>query len=128
MADTAGHSSGAVSRWQELETRFASFEFFAALRYAECAHAWMPRLGKSVRAADEPVRLGQVPSLAFAPTMLLEARRLEDGRLWLGGAFLGLFGPNGPLPLHLTEYAHDRRHNFRDRTFASFAEIGRAHV
>jgi type VI secretion system protein ImpH len=34
-----------------------------------------------------------------------------------------VFGPNGPLPLHLTEYAHDRRHNFRDPTLARFADI-----
>jgi type VI secretion system protein ImpH len=123
MAGSTGNTSGALSRWQELEAQFASFEFFAALRYAECAYPTLPRLGKSVRAADEPARLGHVPSLAFAPTMFLEAQRREDGKLWLGGAFLGLFGPNGPLPLHLTEYAHDRRNNFRDPTFARFADV-----
>jgi type VI secretion system protein ImpH len=123
MAGPTGNTSGAVSHWQELETQFASFEFFAALRYAECAHPALPRLGKSVRAAEEPARLGQVPSLVFAPTMFLEAQRREDGKLWLGGAFLGLFGPNGPLPLHLTEYAHDRRTNFRDPTLARFADV-----
>lgn len=123
MAGSAGPTSGALSRWQELEVHFASFEFYAALRYAECAYPSMPRLGESLRAADEPARLGQVPSLVFAPTMFLEAERRADGRLWLGGAFLGLFGPNGPLPLHLTEYAHDRRVNFRDPTFARFADV-----
>jgi type VI secretion system protein ImpH len=123
VADPSGHTSGAVARWQELETQFASYEFFAALRYAECAHDSLPRLGKSVRAADEPVRLGHVPSLAFAPSMLVEAARRPDGRLWLGGVFLGLFGPNGPLPLHLTEFAHDRRHNFRDSTLTQFLDV-----
>jgi type VI secretion system protein ImpH len=123
MADAVGQSIDAVKLMQELETQFASFEFFAAMRRIECAYPGMPRLGKSARAANEPVRLGQVPSLTFAPTMFAEAARRADGRLWLGGLFFGLFGPNGPLPLHLTEYAHDRRHNFRDHTLSRFADI-----
>lgn len=123
MADSAGQSLDAVKLMQDLEARFASFEFYAALRRIECAHPDAPRLGKSARAAEEPVRLGQVPSLVFEPSMFLEAERRSDGRLWLGGVFFGLFGPHGPLPLHLTEYAHDRRHNFRDPTLARFADI-----
>ena len=123
MADAPRQSTDAVRVTQDLETRFASYEFFAAMRRVECALPQLPRLGLAARAADEAVRLGQVPSLTFAPTMFVEAQRREDGKLWLGGVFFGVFGPNGPLPLHLTEYAHDRRHNFRDRTLASFADI-----
>jgi type VI secretion system protein ImpH len=123
MADAAGQSIDAVGVLKDLETRYASYEFFAALRLIECAAPDAPRLGRSARSADDSVRLGQVPSVAFAPTMFTEARRLAGGQLWLGGAFFGLFGPNGPLPLHLTEYAHDRRHNFRDQTLARFADI-----
>ena len=37
--------------------------------------------------------------------------------------FFGLFGPDGALPLHLTEYARDRRRNHRDPTFQRFADI-----
>jgi type VI secretion system protein ImpH len=37
--------------------------------------------------------------------------------------FFGLFGPNGPLPLHLTEYARARMRNEGDPTFARFADI-----
>jgi type VI secretion system protein ImpH len=112
-----------VTLMQELEAHYASFEFYAALRRIECAYPALPRLGKSARAVDDPVRLGQVPSLEFAPSMFVEAQRRADGRLWLGGVFFGLFGPNGPLPLHLTEYAHDRGHNFRDFTLARFADV-----
>jgi type VI secretion system protein ImpH len=123
MADTAGQSQHPVGIERALETHFASYEFFAALRLLEGAHPEQPRLGCGARAADDFVRLGQVPSLMFAPSMFLEAERRSDGRLWLGGAFLGLFGPNGPLPLHLTEFAHDRRHNAHDRTFSDFADV-----
>jgi type VI secretion system protein ImpH len=123
MADAPRQSTDAVRATQDLETRFASYEFFAAMRRIECAFPELPRLGLAARAANEAVRLGQVPSLTFAPTMFVEAQRREDGKLWLGGVFFGVFGPNGPLPLHLTEYAHDRRHNFRDQTLARFADI-----
>jgi type VI secretion system protein ImpH len=37
--------------------------------------------------------------------------------------FFGLFGPDGPLPLHLTDYARDRRRNARDPTLQRFADI-----
>jgi type VI secretion system protein ImpH len=35
----------------------------------------------------------------------------------------GLFGPNGPLPLHLTEHARERLRNAGDPTFARFADV-----
>src|SRR3546814_18457955 len=34
-----------------------------------------------------------------------------------------LLGPNGPLPLHLTEYARDRLRNARDPTFIRFLDV-----
>jgi type VI secretion system protein ImpH len=37
--------------------------------------------------------------------------------------FLGLLGPNGPLPLHLTEYARDRLLHHSDATFARFLDL-----
>ena len=36
---------------------------------------------------------------------------------------LGLFGPNGPLPLHITEYVRDRIRNQNDPTLVAFADI-----
>ena len=42
---------------------------------------------------------------------------------YLAGFFFGLFGPNGPLPLHLSEYAKDRERLYHDSTFRAFADI-----
>jgi type VI secretion system protein ImpH len=73
---------------------------------------------------DSPVRLGQEPSLDFPPATLASFRAGkgdEPHRLLV--RFLGLFGPNGPLPLHLTEYARDRLRNADDRTIAGFADV-----
>ena len=62
--------------------------------------------------------------MAFAPSMLAEFRAGgKDRPDYLAGFFFGLFGPNGPLPLHLTEYARDRERLAHDATFRAFADI-----
>jgi len=77
-----------------------------------------------LRISDDPVRLGQEPSLAFAPSTAASFKPSADGLPWRFQVFfLGLFGPNGPLPLHLTEYARDRLRNSDDPAFARFADI-----
>jgi len=101
-----------------------AFGFFASLRRLECLHGDRPRLGRALRAADSPVRLGQDPSLEFPPATLASFRPGEGGgphRLEV--RFLGLFGPNGALPLHLTEYARERLRIHGDPTFARFADV-----
>lgn len=139
MADTAGHATDHVA-WrhapsgpapleraaleQALREHPEAFELFQALRLIERAHPERPRLGRSSRPGDDPVRLGHTPSLAFAPRSIDRYEPAAEGRpARLGGLVMGLFGPNGPLPLHLTEYAIDRRINARDDTFAAFADI-----
>ena len=113
-----------VALARELQREPYAFEFFAALRLLECAHPERPRIGNSLRPAEDPVRLGQEPSLAFAPSTLASFEPGTQGGAWrLAVLFLGLFGPNGPLPLHLTEYARDRLRNSADPTFARFADI-----
>ncbi len=96
------------------------YGFFAALRRAECAHRSMPRLGFSRSPKQEPIRMGQEPSVIFAPSTLA---RFEPGavpRLFVH--FFGLLGANGPLPLHLTEFARDRIRREKDHTFSRFLD------
>ena len=101
------------------------YDFFQALRRIEALHPQKPRLGRGLRAADEPVRLAQEPSLAFAPSTLssfqLPGERSAYPRMEV--RFFGLLGPNGPLPLHLTEYARERLMHSNDRTFARFLDV-----
>lgn len=97
------------------------FGFFQALRRIESGHPDKPRLGKAARPADEPVRLGQDPSLAFAPAAL-SSYKPAGGMPRLGVEFFGLFGPMGPLPLHLTEYVRERMRD-GDAGFSRFADI-----
>jgi type VI secretion system protein ImpH len=88
-----------------------AFDFFVALRMLECAAPQLPRLGYSRSPAQDVVRLAQSPALDFAPSTIekLEAKDAERAAVLFVRHF-GLFGPNGPLPLCLTEYAADRLH------------------
>ena len=97
---------------------------FHALRVIEAAHADAPRLGESRRASQDRVRLEQVPELAFPPSTIAAFHSEKAGRpARLVNRFFGLFGPHGPLPLHLTEYARDRQRNHRDSAFVGFANM-----
>ena len=120
--------SGAPEEAAALAQRLAAapwaWDVFAALRWLEAAHPDRPRLGRSKRPAQDAVRLAQEASVVFAPATLAGWEAGEEGKpARLLVHFFGLFGPDGPLPLHLTEYARDRRRNFRDPTFQRFADL-----
>ena len=122
-----GATSGALGRPDPLLDVVAAphrFDFFHVLRRVEAHHAGKPRLGTARRPVDEPVRLGQAADMAFAPSSLASVS-LQDrsGKPRIEVRFFGLFGPNGPLPLHLTAYARERRLHKGDETFGRFADM-----
>lgn len=133
MADAAGPASGAVTPDAAAATaafldRLAAtpwaWSFYQAMRRLEVLHADRPRLGRSTRPSQDALRLAQEPLVEFASAALSAWEPGQEGappRLLVH--FFGLFGPDGPLPLHLTEYARDRRRNHRDPTFQRFADI-----
>ncbi|HEV2539156.1 MAG TPA: type VI secretion system baseplate subunit TssG [Frateuria sp.] len=124
MAGTAGHAPDAVALERALRERPGDFDFFEAIRQLECAHPARPRLGESAKPSEDFVRLCQTPSLAFAASAIDRFEPAADGRpARMHAWFFGLFGPNAPLPLHLTEYALDRERNARDPTLIAFADI-----
>jgi type VI secretion system protein ImpH len=111
--------------WLErLLERPGRFDFHTALWRFDAQDPARPRLGEAERPSEEPVRVGQAPSAAFAGAEVSEFRAAAEGlpaRLTV--AFLGLWGPNGPLPTHMTEYAHERVTHAGDATLARFADI-----
>jgi len=124
MARSARNTADAVALENALRDHPEAFEFFEAARRLECAFPEWPRLGHSAKPADDFVRLCQTPSLAFAPKMIDRYQPGGAGKpARMHGLFFGLFGPNAPLPLHLTEYALDRELNSKDTTFKAFANI-----
>ncbi len=100
-----------------------AYGFFAALRRLECLYGAQPRLGRSVRPGDDAIRLGQTPSMQFAPSTLADVVLNASAPPLLKVFFFGVFGPNGPLPLHLTEQARNRMRDAKDSTLADFADM-----
>lgn len=107
-----------------LEKEPYKYGFFYVIRLIECLHRDKPRLGRSLRPAQDPIRLGQDVSLEFETATLSSFIRRKGGLPpRLNGRFFGLFGPNGSLPLHLTEYVRERIHYHRDHTLKQFADL-----
>ncbi len=73
--------------------------------------------------ADDVVRLAQAPHLSFAPSDVAAVSAAGEGQLTLEQYGFGLFGPNGALPLHLTELAYERRRQKEDGTVADFLNL-----
>lgn len=124
MAGPDGNPLHALELLRAMQAEPHAFGFFQALRSLECRHPELPRVGHSVRPAEDPIRLGEEPYLEFAPATLASCEPGTDGRPWrLLVRFFGLLGPNGPLPLHLTDYARDRIRSHGDRTLARFLDM-----
>ena len=100
------------------------FDFFRAVRLLENEFRQLPRVGTSRRLQDDSIRFAQNPSLAFAPSTL-EFFSRGDGthpdRLFMN--FLGLLGPNGPMPSFMNEFIRDRQRNSNDPALARFLDI-----
>ena len=109
--------------WQALEDAPWRFDLFAVLRRLQAAHPQQPAFGTAKRPLHEPLRLGQEPSSSFAPRTLAFARRRGARPPKLSVLSFGLFGPNGPLPLAHTEYAHERAIHAGDRALTEFADL-----
>jgi type VI secretion system protein ImpH len=100
------------------------YGFFYIVRLLECAYKHKPRLGEGEHPNDDPVRFGQEVALSFETATL---SRFTQGKAGFPPRFIvrffGLFGSNGPMPLHLTEYVRERIHNHRDHTLERFADL-----
>ena len=82
-----------------------SYDWFAALLLIEAnANPPVKRIGELGRPREEIIRLGQRPSVHFSSQEIaaIDQSTHQDGVPWLMQYFFGVFGANGPLPLHLT--------------------------
>jgi type VI secretion system protein ImpH len=112
---------------QKLHEDPYGFDFYIAVRLLDAARADRPRTGTAEHPWEDTARLCQEPSLAFAPSTVSALKpRTDDAadlppRLFVN--FFGLLGPNGPMPLHITQYARERERNVGDATPARFFDI-----
>ncbi len=118
----ADEAAPADALFAELGARAPAFDLFQALRRVESAFADKPRLGDAMRPGEEPIRFAQEPSLIFAPAPIagIELRAGKPPRLVQ--RVFGFMGPNGALPIHLTEYARERQLYNGDPTFVRFLD------
>lgn len=119
-----GRTADPLSFFEAIQKEPYAWDFYQVLRRVETLFPHRPRIGEALRPADEPIRLGQEPALTFAPAALSALEPGKDGkppRLYV--RFFGMLGPNGPLPLHLTEYARDRLLHAADPTFPRFLDL-----
>jgi type VI secretion system protein ImpH len=108
---------------QRLKIDTWQYDYFAVMRRLEALAYPLPRWGQAVLPSAESVRIGQEPSLAFAPASF---SRLEDATAHsparLRQQFIGYIGPNGPLPVHLSDFIQERALNRNDPTWLSFLD------
>lgn len=122
----AGNRSGEnpLTHLERLADSPEKHHFFHALRVLEAAYPDEPRIGEARRPREDAVRFGQEAELQFPPSQIaafVPPKGKKPGQLT--NRFFGLFGPNGPLPLHLTEYARARLRHYRDPTMIAFANM-----
>jgi type VI secretion system protein ImpH len=124
MGATVGRETDVVAFFAALAEAPYRYDFYQTLRRLECLHDSRPRWGRALRPVDEPVRLGQDPDLSFAPAPLASFDAGQDGRPpRLQVRLFGLLGPNGPMPLHITEYARERLRHAGDPTLSRFLDL-----
>ena len=98
------------------------FDFLAVMRRYERSFPDRPRIGDSGTRSDEYLTLGEQPYLDFPASTLSGAELDSHGRLRVFVKFLGLLGPQGPLPLATTEEAYSWW-LARDDAFARFLDL-----
>ncbi len=99
-----------------------SWGLFPIVRGAEARAQGLPRVGRAKRPSQNIVDLAQTPSLGFAQTTL-DSVEIKDGRARVSGYWLGLTGPMGPLPTHLTEFAAYEARYGRSRPFGRWLDV-----
>jgi len=102
----------AVKRWG----------LFPLLRRLEALASPLPRIGKSKLPSQNVVELGQSPQLGFSGATIASIST-HHGRAAVSNYAIGLLGPMGPMPLHLTEYAQYEARYTKQRPFGRFLDL-----
>lgn len=131
MSETLSHLP-AVTRataltpsfWRNVMAAPWRYDLFSLLRRVDAQAGERYPLGRAPLPRFEPLRIGQQPSLGFAPATLATVSQREQSPLYDISIYsFGLFGPNGPLPIHLTEYARERVEHHQDDSLTAFADL-----
>lgn len=102
----------AVKRWG----------LFPLLRRLEGMAGRLPKIGRAKVPAQNVVEIGQSPHLGFSGQTVASIGT-RSGRAAVSNFAIGLLGPMGPMPLHLTEYAQYEARYAKERPFGRFLDL-----
>jgi type VI secretion system protein ImpH len=97
-------------------------DFFQTMREFERSNRKKPRIGESTVLSEEIVALGQDPFMEFPASNLTGYQDTPSGTPKVRTRFLGYFGPQGALPLTITNDAHHWSSQ-RDESYVHFTDI-----
>ena len=123
-AANAPNDSAAGELLREVRAAPYRYDYFALLRRLSAYWPDTPRWGLALRPNAEKLRIGQEPSLSFAPAAFTQAESSKSPHagVRLRQAFFGYMGPNGPLPIHLSDFIRERVIRHQDRTLLLFLD------
>ena len=98
------------------------YGLFPVARGAEARAPELPRIGEAKRPALNIIDLAQDQHMGFANSTL-NSVVTNRGRTRVGGYWLGLTGPMGPLPTHLSEFAFYERRYATKRPFGDWLDM-----
>jgi type VI secretion system ImpH/TssG family protein len=123
VAAKTGPATEHLSFFREAKENIKRYGFFALIRAAEARAPGLPRLGMARLPNLNIADLAQSPGMDFPGSTLEDIEVAPHGRVRVRGRFLGLTGPMGALPLHLTEYAAYERRYATSHPFGRFLDL-----
>ncbi len=123
MAVAGGPPSDHLNYFRRVAEVVRKYEFFALLRWGETRAPALPRIGRSLLPSQNVADLAHGSTLDFPGATLDGVEFTLSGRARIRSVFLGLTGPMGPLPLHLTEFAQYEQRYARSRPFGRFLDL-----
>jgi type VI secretion system protein ImpH len=109
-----------LAQWREDVWRY---DYFAVMRRLESCQSEAPRWGKAALPKAEGIRIAHEPSLSFAPAGLSQIEDANSKRpAILRQRFFGYIGPNGPLPVHISDFIRERVLHHNDSTWLAFLD------
>lgn len=103
-------------------TTIRRWGLFALVRGAEARAHGLPRVGRSHLPQQNIVDLAQTPVMGF-PESTLDEIVIKGGRARVSGYWLGMTGPMGPMPTHITEFAVYEKKYARSRPLGRFLDL-----
>ena len=102
-------------------------DFFYLVRLLENQMKELPRIGTAQHPNAEALRFGQMPFLKHTDSDIHSVtQKSAEGRYGIYEVlvyFFGLLGPNGPMPLELTDFIYHQNINDYDATTRRFLDI-----